>query len=92
MISIICRFPLGALFATPSAIAALTVEDIHVALRRHAAGDWGDLDVEDTAANNSALKYGGRLLSAYTGQNDTRFWIITEADRQVTTVLLPDDY
>jgi hypothetical protein len=61
------------------------------ALRRHACGDWGDLCPEDTLANEEALRDGDRLLSAY-GQGELRFWIITEADRSVTTVLLPEDY
>ena len=66
-------------------------------LVRHAGGDWGNLDEEDKEANSEALKQGLRLLSAY---SDERFpkhgvatiWIITEADRQYTTILFPDEY
>ncbi len=66
-------------------------------LSRHVKGDWGDTEIEDKQANDEALKQGDRLLSAY---NDPRFrghgvstiWIITEADRSVTTILFPDEY
>jgi len=85
------HFPLGEVLITANASLRLTTEEVLSALRRHASGDWGDLCPEDTLANEDALHQGGRLLSAY-GQGDHRFWIITEADRSVTTVLLPDDY
>jgi len=62
------------------------------ALQRHVAGDWGELDEEDKKANDGALQTGERLLSAYQSATGTKFWIITEADRSVTTVLLPEDY
>ena len=84
--------PLGQIVATPAALAALTQPDIVAALRRPAVGDWGDVDEHDRAANDNALKSGERLLSAYRSENGTAFWVITEADRSVTTVLLPDDY
>jgi hypothetical protein len=69
----------------------LATEEVLTALKRHARGDWGDLSPEDSLANDEALQHGGRLFSAY-GQGDNRFWIITEADRAFTTVLLPSDY
>jgi hypothetical protein len=84
--------PLGQTVATPAAIGVLTQPDIVAALRRHSAGDWGEIDDHDRAANNDALRSGERLLSAYRSANGTTFWVITEADRSVTTVLLPDDY
>lgn len=84
--------PLGQIVATPAALGAVTRFDIVAALRRHAAGDWGEVDADDQAANDEALRDGTRLLSAYSAVNGTRFWVITEADRSVTTVLLPDDY
>ncbi len=90
--SLVCRFPIGNLVATASALGSLTQEDIQLALRRHVAADWGDLDAEDIAANNRALIVGGRLFSAYHSPAGTKFWIITEADRCATTVLLPEDY
>ena len=84
--------PLGQIVATPAALGALSQPDIVAALRRHAAGDWGDVDAHDRAANDDALRSGERLLSAYRSASGTTFWVITEADRSVTTVLLPDDY
>ena len=84
-------FPLGQLVITSNASLQLPTEAVLTALRRHASGDWGDLCPEDALANDTALTRGGRLLSAY-GQGDHRFWIITEADYSVTTVLLPEDY
>ena len=84
--------PLGQTVATPAALGVLTQPDIVAALRRHSAGDWGDVDAHDRAANDDALKSGERLLSVYRSENGTIFWVITEADRSVTTVLLPDDY
>jgi hypothetical protein len=60
-------------------------------IARHAAGDWGDLDKHDRRANEEALKTGARLLSAYTLEG-VKFWVITEADRSATTVLLPSEY
>lgn len=86
------RFPLGQLVATPNALSSVPQRDIQAALARHVRGDWGDLDAHDIRANNEALEHGGRLLSAYTAADGTRFWIITEADRSATTVLLPEDY
>ena len=60
---------------------------------RHAAGDWGELDSEDQAANGWAVVFGDeRLLSAYRLADTTRIWVITEADRSATTVLLPEEY
>ncbi len=61
-------------------------------LSRHLTGDWGDLDAEDVAGNEVSLREGFRLLSAYHLPDGTRIWIITEADRSVTTLLLPDEY
>lgn len=62
------------------------------ALSRHITGDWGEVDAEDKRANDQSLIDGSRLLSAYRSQDGTKFWIITEADRSVTTVLLPEEY
>lgn len=84
--------PLGQLAITPTAAAALAQPDVVTALRRHSSGDWGEVDDDDRRANDDALRFGTRLLSAYRSSGGTRFWVITEADRSVTTVLLPDDY
>ena len=61
-------------------------------LRRHLAGDWGELDEHDRHENELSLQNGWRILSCYRLRNGTRIWIITEADRSVTTVLLPEEY
>jgi hypothetical protein len=85
------RFPLGQLAITANASLRLSTEEVMTAISRHASGNWGDLCPEDTLANDQAVHDGGRLFSAY-GQGEERFWVITEADRSITTVLLPDDY
>lgn len=87
----IVRFPLGQVAITGNASVRLSTEEVVAGLSRHASGDWGDLCPEDTLSNDDALQHGGRLFSAY-GQGEHRFWVITEADYSVTTVLLPDDY
>ena len=86
------RLELGHLLATANALQTLDPPSIRTALERHARGDWGELDPEDGTANNQALRFGGRLLSVYRDRAGTKFYIITEADRSVTTVLLPEDY
>jgi hypothetical protein len=85
------RFPLGQVAITGNASLRLLTEEVLTALHRHASGDWGDLCPEDAMANDAALQQGGRLFSAY-GEGETRFWVISEADRSVTSVLLPEDY
>jgi hypothetical protein len=59
---------------------------------RHLAGDWGEVDEHDHHENELSLIHGFRLLSAYTLNSGTKIWIITEANRTVTTVLLPEEY
>jgi hypothetical protein len=85
-------FRLGRIVSTPNALQSLTREDILKGIQRHQAGDWGDLEAGDWESNDRALTQGGRIVSAYNAQSGTRFWIITEADRSITTVLLPEDY
>jgi hypothetical protein len=85
-------FRLGRIVATPNALQSITQDDILAGIQRHQAGDWGSLTDEDREANDRALVQGTRILSAYTAAGGTRFWIITEADRSATTVLLPEDY
>jgi hypothetical protein len=86
------KFSLGQIVATPNALAHIPNPEILRALARHHQGDWGALDAEDKEANDQALTSGNRLLSAYVSESGTRFWIITEHDRSVTTILLPEDY
>lgn len=89
-------FPLGNVVCTQGVQHLMETcgLDLRIYLQRHAAGDWGELDLSDKNANNNALLQGDRLLSAYEiGMDGTsRIWIITEADRSVTTLLLPSEY
>ncbi len=85
------RFTTGQVVITSNAADRLTHEEIYRGFARHVAGDWGNVPPEDARANEDALEHGDRLLSAY-GEGDRRFWIITESDRSVTTILLPEDY
>ena len=93
-------FNLGPLVATPGALEALGRNGSTGLeyLQRHARGEWGDLCDEDKRANDDALRTGARIMSAYHLADDTKIWIITDAEideehnRQATTILLPDDY
>jgi hypothetical protein len=85
------KFPLGQVVITANAQTRIDSRAVHEGLSRHAAGDWGDISPQDAAENDAALQGDGGFMSAY-GTGDGRFWIITEADRSVTTVLLPEDY
>lgn len=86
------RFQLGSIVATPGALKNVSHDEIIHSLRRHSQGNWGDLDSEDIEANDRALRKGGRLVSAYRTVQGTKFWIITEADRSATTIILPSEY
>jgi hypothetical protein len=97
------KFDLGQLVATAAVHEAEDPQDIAAALDRHVRGDWGDLDAHDVSVNNHALAdpaqaladpdHGGRLLSSYVlPSTGHRVWVITEADRSVTTVLYPHEY
>ena len=87
-------FRLGRLCATNGAIRTLTsaAADAIEYVARHLAGDWGDLEPQDCAANDRALRLGERIISAYRLANDEKIWIITEADRSATTIFLPAEY
>lgn len=87
-------FKLGSLVATPAALEALdkSGQAPWDFLVRHVQGDSGDLDDEDRRLNDEAVKAGDRILSAYTLTTGVKLWIITEADRSSTCILLPDDY
>jgi len=88
------QLQLGQIVATPGALAAFgeSGEQPGEFLRRHACGDWGDLSEEDRKENEFSLVNGFRLLSSYTLSSGTRIWVITEADRSSTTLLLPEEY
>jgi hypothetical protein len=86
------RFQLGRVLITSHAQGVLHQVDVSSCLMRHLHGDWGELSAEDKAENEFSVKEGFRILSSYRDRNKIKFWIITEADRSSTTVLLPDDY
>ena len=88
------KFPPGQVVATPSALDVLTKSGQSPAdfLSRHVRGDWGEVGEDDKQLNDEALVNGERLLSAYRTLHDVRIWIITEADRSSTCVLLPEEY
>ena len=88
------KFHLGRVVATPGALDALLAagQTPTFFLRRHVMGDWGDLDEEDRRENELSLAHNFRLLSAYRLKTGVRLWIITEADRSATTLLLPEEY
>jgi hypothetical protein len=88
------KFPLGQVVSTPGALDALSRagQDAWEFIVRHISGDWGELDEEDRRENEVSLKEGFRILSAYRLADGTKIWIITEADRSSTCILLPDEY
>jgi hypothetical protein len=88
------RFPLGQLLATPGALQALEKagQQPQEFLGRHANGDWGEVDSNDAKENEISLQRGFRLLSRYTTAAGESLWIIAEADRSATTLLLPEEY
>ncbi len=92
-------FPLGRVVMTANMQARLQnanpdgwEAELRALISRHASGDWGDLDEEDKRQNDLALNRGHRIFSAYKTSSEVKIWIISEADRNVTTVLLPEDY
>lgn len=86
-------FALGQIVATPGALELLDQEAViaSLLLERHQSGDWGDVPEEDAQENLLSIIYGNRILSSYPVGED-RIWIITEADRSSTTLLLPSEY
>jgi hypothetical protein len=85
------RFSLGRLLQTRAVLLELEEPEIEVMVQRHLDGDWGDLDDEDKALNEHALEVGNRLLSLYVLEGE-RYYVITEWDRSLTTVLRADEY
>ena len=92
MASLHRTFCLGNIYATPGVLTSIPHEEVIRALARHQSGDWGDVNAEDQQENAYSLGRRLRLLSAYHSRTGVKFWIITEADRSVTTVLLPSEY
>lgn len=86
------KFTAGEIVITPEARTQLTQDEAIKGLLRHLSGDWGVQDEHDWKENDAALEYGFRLFSSYVTPRGTKFWIITEHDRSVTTILLPNEY
>ena len=88
------KFPLGQVVGTPGALEAIkrAGQEPGFFLSKHVQGDWGMMDPDDKQLNEEALSDGGRIHSAYKTLKGESIWIITEADRSTTTLLLPDDY
>ncbi len=88
------RFRLGTLCGTPGALDALRTAGMDIAdlLQRHVTGDGGDVDAEDRATNEQAGRHGGQSVSSYMLSNQVKVWVISEAERSVTTLLLPEEY
>ena len=90
------KFPLGKLVATPAALELLSEIGKNPAelVQRHASGDWGTVDKHDSRENEESVKHGFRILSAYEVPSvpARKIWIITEADRSSTCILLPEEY
>jgi len=87
-------FALGQVVATPGALDLLdrTATNGFDLLQRHQNGDWGSVPPEDAEENRRSVEAGNRILSSYMLDGAERIWIITEADRSVTTLLLPEEY
>ncbi len=88
------KFPFGQIVATPGALEALEKAEQSPAefLDRHVQGNWGELCNEDKKENDVSEQHGYRILSAYTTSTGEKIWIITEADRSATTILMPEEY
>jgi hypothetical protein len=88
------KFALGQIVATPGALEALNAagQTPSFFLDQHAVGNWGEVNAEDKSLNDLALVDGSRLLSAYRTLKNSRIWIITEANRASTCLLLPEEY
>jgi len=87
-------FDLGRVCATPGALEILEEAQTSPSelLARHQAGDWGELDAHDRGENTKSLKHGFRVLSSYPLPTGEKVWVLTEASREATTILLPSEY
>lgn len=88
------KFELGQIVSTPGALRAISnsLQTAFALIRCHSAGDWGELDEHDRQENELAIEKHNRILSAYTLSTGEKIWVITEADRSATTILLPEEY
>lgn len=88
---IVPKFALGSIVITQGALESIAADEVAGLLRRHVKGDWGDLSARDKRANDLALTWGERVLSAYETTGGP-IWILTEWDRSSTTIMTPDEY
>jgi hypothetical protein len=88
----VSKFHPGQLVITAEVEATIDLDEVKEALFRHLTGDWGALCIVDKEENERALKHGDRLFSCYYTREGQKFYIITEADRSATTILLPEEY
>ena len=86
------HFALGLLCITPEALDTLPADELLKAVRRHAAGDWGTVNQNKWQENDLALRNGGQLFSTYEASSGRKFWVVTVADRRLSTVSLPGQY
>jgi hypothetical protein len=88
------KFSLGRVVATPGALRALeqSNQSPFEFIERHQAGDWGELCEEDQKENEFSIRNDFRILSAYRTRKNVKLWVITEADRSSTCLLLPQEY
>lgn len=86
------KFRVGQVVITQGAATEVCSDEVFRGLVRHMSEDWGELDEFDWKQNDEALEYGGRILSRYVSGDGVIFWIITEYDRSLTTILLPAEY
>jgi hypothetical protein len=86
------KFSVGEIHVTPGAAAKLLPQDIDDALRRHGRGDRGEVGADGKQDNDARVEQGGTIASIYTSSTGVQFYVLTEADRSVTTVLLPQEY
>jgi hypothetical protein len=88
------KFPMGQIVATLGALSAMSESGQNPAefIERHAQGDWGELCADDCEANERALKSGARLFSRYMTTKNHPLYVITEWDRSITTILVPEEY
>ena len=92
MAASVALFELGKIYSTPGVERKVSQEEALISLGRHVSGDWGNVGVQDWKENDFALRNDCRILSTYVGGESVTYWIITEADRSATTILLPDEY
>ena len=87
-----CKLQLGRIVATRALVELIPMEEVFKALDRHATGDWGNLPLADFKVNQKSITNNGRVMSRYLYRDELCFWVITEGDRSLTSVVLESDY